>query len=86
MADPEGYANLQYLCDHGEPSVGQSRPVCGWLGKAGIAGKIVVFNAPYEGYGRTVMDLIPKGELLQLLCVVALCRELVVDGWGDDEA
>jgi len=25
------------------------------LGKAGVAGKIVVFNAPYEGYGRTVM-------------------------------
>jgi hypothetical protein len=25
------------------------------LGKAGVSGKIVVFNAPYEGYGRTVM-------------------------------
>jgi len=25
------------------------------LGKAGIAGKIVVFNAPYQGYGQTVM-------------------------------
>jgi Peptidase family M28 len=25
------------------------------LGRAGVASKIVVFNAPYEGYGRTVM-------------------------------
>lgn len=25
------------------------------LGRAGVEGKIVVFNAPYEGYGRTVM-------------------------------
>jgi Zn-dependent M28 family amino/carboxypeptidase len=25
------------------------------LGKSGIAGKIVVFNAPYKGYGQTVM-------------------------------
>ena len=25
------------------------------LGRSGVAGKIVVFNAPYEGYGRTVM-------------------------------
>jgi hypothetical protein len=25
------------------------------LGRAGVAGKIVVFNAPYEGYGKTVM-------------------------------
>ena len=25
------------------------------LGRAGIAGKIVVFNAPYKGYGQTVM-------------------------------
>jgi hypothetical protein len=25
------------------------------LGKTGIAGKIVVFNAPYKGYGQTVM-------------------------------
>ena len=25
------------------------------LGKAGVAGKIVVFDAPYEGYGHTVM-------------------------------
>ena len=25
------------------------------LGKAGVAGKIVVFNAPYKGYGQTVM-------------------------------
>jgi hypothetical protein len=25
------------------------------LGRAGVQGKIVVFNAPYEGYGRTVM-------------------------------
>ena len=24
------------------------------LGRAGVAGKIVVFNAPYQGYGRTV--------------------------------
>ena len=24
------------------------------LGRAGVAGKIVLFNAPYEGYGRTV--------------------------------
>jgi hypothetical protein len=25
------------------------------LGRAGVEGKIVVYNAPYEGYGRTVM-------------------------------
>jgi hypothetical protein len=25
------------------------------LGRVGVQGKIVVFNAPYEGYGRTVM-------------------------------
>jgi hypothetical protein len=25
------------------------------LGSAGVAGKIVVYNAPYEGYGKTVM-------------------------------
>jgi hypothetical protein len=25
------------------------------LGRSGVEGKIVVFNAPYEGYGRTVM-------------------------------
>ena len=25
------------------------------LGRAGVTGKIVVFNAPYQGYGRTVM-------------------------------
>ena len=25
------------------------------LGRAGVTGKIVVYNAPYEGYGRTVM-------------------------------
>ena len=25
------------------------------LGRGGVAGKIVVFNAPYEGYGKTVM-------------------------------
>ena len=25
------------------------------LGRAGVAGKIVVYNAPYEGYGKTVM-------------------------------
>ncbi len=25
------------------------------LGKAGVQGRIVVFNAPYQGYGRTVM-------------------------------
>ena len=129
LADPEGYANLQYLCDHigkrlsGSESLlkaiawaadtmkkdglanvhTQAATVPHWvrgeesgeiiapvtkklhllglgmsvatppagitaevivvpdfaamkkLGKAGIAGKIVVFDAPYEGYGRTVM-------------------------------
>ena len=129
LADPEGYANLQYLCDHigkrvsGSESLlkaiawaadtmkkdglanvhTQAATVPHWvrgeesgeiiapvtkklhmlglgmsvatpptgitaevvvvpdfaamkkLGKSGIDGKIVVFNAPYEGYGRTVM-------------------------------
>ncbi len=129
LADPEGYANLQYLCDHigkrvsGSESLlkaiawaaetmkkdglanvhTQAATVPHWvrgdesgeiiapvskklhmlglgmsvatppagitaevvvvpdfaamkkLGKAGIAGKIVVFDAPYEGYGHTVM-------------------------------
>ena len=129
LADPEGYANLQYLCDHigkrvsGSESLlkaiawasetmkkdglanvhTQAATVPHWvrgdesgeiiapvtkklhmlglgmsvatpptgitaevvvvpdfdamkkLGKAGIAGKIVVFNAPYKGYGQTVM-------------------------------
>jgi hypothetical protein len=128
LADPEGYANLQYLCDHigkrvsGSDSLlkaiawatdlmkqegfanvhTQAATVPHWvrgeesgeivapvtkklhllglgmsvatppggitaevvvvpdfaalnkLGKAGIAGKIVVFNAPYKGYGQTV--------------------------------
>jgi hypothetical protein len=129
LADPEGYANLQYLCDHVGKRVSgsesllkaiawatdlmkqegfanvhtQAATVPRWvrgeesgeivapvakklhllglgmsvatppegvtaevvvvpdfaamnkLGKAGIAGKIVVFNAPYKGYGQTVM-------------------------------
>jgi Zn-dependent M28 family amino/carboxypeptidase len=129
LADPEGYANLQYLCDHigkrvsGSESLltaiawatglmkqegfsnvhTQAATVPHWvrgeesgeivapvtkklhllglgmsvatppagitaevvvvpdfaalkaLGKAGVAGKIVVFNAPYKGYGQTVM-------------------------------
>lgn len=129
LADPEGYANLQYLCDHIGKRVSwsesllkaiawaadtmkkdglanvhtQAATVPHWvrgeesgeiiapvtkklhmlglgmsvatpptgitaevvvvpdfaamkkLGKSGIDGKIVVFNAPYEGYGRTVM-------------------------------
>jgi len=129
LADPEGYANLQYLCDHigkrvsGSESLmkaiawatdlmqkdglanvhTQAATVPHWvrgeesgeiiapvtkklhllglgmsvatppagitaevvvvpdfdalkkLGKAGITGKIVVFNAPYKGYGQTVM-------------------------------
>jgi Zn-dependent M28 family amino/carboxypeptidase len=128
LADPEGYANLQYLCDHigkrvsGSESLlkaiawatdlmkqegfanvhTQAATVPHWvrgeesgeivapvtkklhmlglgmsvatppagitaevvvvpdfaalnkLGKAGVAGKIVVFNAPYKGYGQTV--------------------------------
>jgi len=129
LADPEGYANLQYLCDHigkrvsGSDSLlkaiawatelmkkdglanvhTQAATVPHWvrgeesgeiiapvtkklhllglgmsvatppagitaevvvvpdfealkkLGKPGVAGKIVVFNAPYKGYGQTVM-------------------------------
>ena len=129
LADPEGYANLQYLCDHigkrvsGSESLlkaiawatdlmqkdglanvhTQAATVPHWvrseesgeivapvakklhllglgmsaatppagitaevvvvpdfdalkkLGKAGVAGKIVVFNTPYRGYGQTVM-------------------------------
>jgi hypothetical protein len=129
LADPEGYANLQYLCDHigkrvsgseslltaiqwaettmktegfanvhtqaatvphwvrgeesgeiiapvskklhmlglgmsvGTPAAGITAEVVvvpdfaalKALGKAGVKGKIVVFNAPYKGYGQTVM-------------------------------
>jgi Zn-dependent M28 family amino/carboxypeptidase len=126
LADPEGYANLQYLCDHigkrvsGSESLltaiawatelmkkegfknvhTQAATVPHWvrgeesgeivapvtkklhllglgmsvggdvtaevvvvpdfaaltkLGKAGVEGKIVIYNAPYQGYGRTVM-------------------------------
>ena len=129
LADPEGYSNLAYLCDHVGKRISGSEPLAraiAWaaelmkkeglvnvrtqaatvphwvrgkeageiiapvtkplhmlglgmsvatppagitaevavvpdfaalakLGKAGVAGKIVVFNAPYKGYGQTVM-------------------------------
>ena len=129
LADPEGYSNLTYLCDHVGKRISGSEPLgraIAWgvevmkkeglqnvrtqaatvphwvrgkesgeivtpvtkslhmlglgmsvatpgagitanvvvvpdfaalekLGKAGVAGKIVVYNAPYKGYGQTVM-------------------------------
>jgi hypothetical protein len=151
LADPEGYANLQYLCDHigkrvsGSDSLlkaiswsealmkkegfanvhTQAATVPHWvrgeesgeivapvakklhmlglgmsvatppegmtaevvvvpdfaamnkLGRAGIAGRIVVFNAPYRGYGQTVMyRTAGASQAAQLGAVAVLVRSI----------
>ena len=42
------------------------------LGKAGVAGKIVVFDAPYKSYGQTVMYRVSGGTRAQALGAVAV--------------
>lgn len=42
------------------------------LGKAGVAGKIVVFNAPYKGYGQTVIYRVNGPTRAEALGAVAV--------------
>lgn len=42
------------------------------LGKAGVAGRIVVFNAPYKGYGQTVMYRVNGPTRAEALGAVAV--------------
>lgn len=42
------------------------------LGKAGVAGKIIVFNAPYKGYGQTVMYRVAGATRAESLGAVAV--------------
>ncbi len=47
------------------------------LGKAGVAGKIVVFDAPYQGYGKTVMYRVAGAVRAEKLgAVAALVRSI----------
>jgi len=47
------------------------------LGKAGVQGKIVVFNTPYEGYGKTVMyRVVGASEAAKLGAVAMLVRSI----------
>lgn len=47
------------------------------LGRAGVAGKIVVFNAPYRGYGKTVMYRVNgPGRAESLGAVAVLVRSI----------
>ena len=47
------------------------------LGEAGVKGKIVVYNAPYEGYGRTVMYRVAgASEAAKLGAVAMLVRSI----------